>query len=68
MPEIVNNSPLMDKPYDFEDSDKETMVKIDHVSMIFNMASELNMSSVLKSLEPLTIFHSKLKRETYLEY
>ena len=40
MPEIVNNSPLMDKPYDFEDSDKETMVKIDHVSMIFNMANE----------------------------
>ena len=40
MPEIVNNSSLMDKPYDFEDSEKETMVKIDHVSMIFNMASE----------------------------
>ena len=40
MPKIVNNSSLMDKPYDFEDSEKETMVKIDHVSMIFNMASE----------------------------
>ncbi len=40
MPEVVNNSSLMDKPYDFNDSDKETVISIDHVSMIFNMASE----------------------------
>lgn len=40
MPEIVNNSPLMGKPYDFKDSDIETVISIDHASMIFNMASE----------------------------
>lgn len=40
MPEIVNTSSLMGESYDFNDSDKQNMIEVDHVSMVFNMASE----------------------------
>ncbi len=40
MPENVNTSVLEIESELAEDSSKKTMVKVDHVSMIFNMASE----------------------------
>lgn len=40
MPENVNTSVLENKSQFAEDSSKKTMIEVDHVSMIFNMASE----------------------------
>ena len=40
MPENVNTTPLAAQPPVFADDNRATMVKVDHVSMIFNMASE----------------------------
>ena len=40
MPEIVNTAPLQDFELGNEDDGRETMIKVDHVSMVFNMANE----------------------------
>lgn len=40
MPEIVNTAALADVAEDLRGDIRPTMVKVDHVSMIFNMASE----------------------------
>ena len=40
MPENVNTSVLEIESELADDSSKKTMIKVDHVSMIFNMASE----------------------------
>ena len=40
MPENVNTSILEIDSQAIEDDSKKTMIKVDHVSMIFNMASE----------------------------
>ena len=40
MPENVNTSVLEIESELVDDSSKKTMIKVDHVSMIFNMASE----------------------------
>lgn len=40
MPETVNTYSLQEAATPFEDDDRETMIEVDHVSMVFNMASE----------------------------
>lgn len=40
MPENVNTSSLAATAEDLREDSRETMVKVDHVSMVFNMASE----------------------------
>lgn len=40
MPENVNTSSLADTSKGLNEDNRQTMVKVDHVSMIFNMASE----------------------------
>lgn len=40
MPETVNTSALADVIEDLSSDNRPTMVKVDHVSMVFNMASE----------------------------
>ena len=40
MPENVNTSSLAAAVEDLSEDNRRTMVKVDHVSMIFNMASE----------------------------
>ena len=40
MPENVNTSSLAAAVEDLSEDNRQTMVKVDHVSMIFNMASE----------------------------
>ena len=41
MPEVVNTSFLGDTSFEEElNSSSETMIKVDDVSMVFNMASE----------------------------
>lgn len=40
MPEVVNTSFLGSEEAEIDESAKETMIKVDHVSMIFNIASE----------------------------
>lgn len=40
MPENVNTSSLATAAEDLSEDNRQTMVKVDHVSMIFNMASE----------------------------
>ena len=48
MPENVNTSVLTidDAPKTEEVDNRETMIKIDHVSMVFNMASDIKPNSV----------------------
>ena len=40
MPEVVNTSFLGSSIEEVESSSEEVMVKVDHVSMVFNMANE----------------------------
>ena len=60
MPENVNTSVLEIDSQAIEDDSKKTMIKVDHVSMIFNMASEQ-----LNSIKEYVI--KMLKRQLFYE-